>query len=122
MFIGGAARDNDIEPVEIAGDPAACKAKMERAMAQFAAYCRRNRIAPEPSKTQLMMTGTRWQMDQMKDFKCKMGTNPTFWYIILCVSKSKGNPDSHFGIFPCVSKATHDNRSAQHTTRHISKT
>ena len=35
-------------------------------MAQFASYCRRNRIAPEPSKTQLLPVGDAAQVRQLR--------------------------------------------------------
>ena len=40
-------------------DPKRCQERMDRALAQLDCYCRRNRIVPSPTKTQLLVVGAR---------------------------------------------------------------
>eukprot|EP00662_Eupelagonemidae_sp_cell21_P056655 gene56655-biopygen98590 len=64
---------DDITLVVSSKDADKAKEQMETALSQLEDYCRRNRIAPEPTKTQLMLSGTPQQLSGVRDLACVMG-------------------------------------------------
>ena len=64
---------DDITLIVSAKDPLHAQQKMNRALAQLAEYAGRNRIAPEPSKTQMLASANHTQMDAMRELACEMG-------------------------------------------------
>eukprot|EP00662_Eupelagonemidae_sp_cell21_P057133 gene57133-biopygen92006 len=54
-------------------DPQRAREMMDRALAQLEEWARRNRIAPEPTKTQLMVSGSHKMMKCLRDMACEMG-------------------------------------------------
>eukprot|EP00664_Eupelagonemidae_sp_cell27_P007357 gene7357-2746_t len=46
---------------------------MNEALSQLSAYARRNRIKPEPTKTQLMLSAPRAKMKRLREIACAMG-------------------------------------------------
>ena len=59
---------DDVTLVTSHKDPEKARARMDVALEQLATYARRNRIAPEPSKTQLMVSAPAAKMKFLKDF------------------------------------------------------
>ena len=64
---------DDITLVVSDKDAAKTKHKMNLALSQVARFARCNRIAPEPSKTQLLVSAGHKQLGEMKELACEMG-------------------------------------------------
>eukprot|EP00664_Eupelagonemidae_sp_cell27_P003594 gene3594-3969_t len=45
---------------------------MDKALAQLAAYAKANRIAPEPSKTQLLVSAAPAKLKKLRQLACEM--------------------------------------------------
>eukprot|EP00662_Eupelagonemidae_sp_cell21_P057186 gene57186-biopygen88313 len=54
-------------------DPQRAREMMDRALAQLDEWAKRNRIAPEPTKTQLMVSGPHALMKRLREMACEMG-------------------------------------------------
>eukprot|EP00662_Eupelagonemidae_sp_cell21_P057749 gene57749-biopygen112317 len=54
-------------------DAQVARAMMNRALGQLGEWARSNRIAPEPSKTQLMVSGPHRFMKDLRELACEMG-------------------------------------------------
>eukprot|EP00662_Eupelagonemidae_sp_cell21_P037283 gene37283-biopygen32826 len=54
-------------------NPAQARAAMDTALQQLDEWARRNRIAPEPTKTQLMVSAPHKRMKELRELTCTMG-------------------------------------------------
>eukprot|EP00662_Eupelagonemidae_sp_cell21_P057235 gene57235-biopygen84671 len=54
-------------------DPRRAREMMNQALGQLNEWARCNRIAPEPTKTQLMVSGPHKLMKQLRELACEMG-------------------------------------------------
>ncbi len=64
---------DDVTLVTSAETPEGARKNMNEALRQVAAYCRGNRIAPCPQKTQLLVSGPRSKEGDLRDLACAMG-------------------------------------------------
>ncbi|MDP6529024.1 MAG: reverse transcriptase domain-containing protein, partial [Gemmatimonadota bacterium] len=64
---------DDVTLVTSHKDPSQARDQMNEALSQLADYARGNRIAPEPTKTQLMVSAGHAKLKGLRDLACEMG-------------------------------------------------
>eukprot|EP00662_Eupelagonemidae_sp_cell21_P037082 gene37082-biopygen74340 len=64
---------DDITLVTSHKDPAQARAQMDTALRQLEEWARRNRIAPEPTKTQVLVSSSHRKLKELRELACEMG-------------------------------------------------